>query len=89
MERKLLTAEELKALDGISAEDKELIEVEVIDEGGGREEGTDTLLRQALRGFLAQHFLDIEPDEELRNSLDGDAAAFVDGWVWCSEHGQN
>jgi len=88
MVRKLLTAEALKALDGISAEDKELIEVEVIDEGGGRDEGQDIPLRQAIRGFLTQQFLDFEPDEELRSSLDGDAAAFVDGWAWCNEHGQ-
>lgn len=87
MARKLLTAEELVALDGISAEDKALIEACTAEHGGYREESPDTTERKALRGFLAQEFLDSEPNESLREELGGDAAAFVDGWAWCQEHG--
>ena len=89
MERKLLTVEELVVLEGISAEDKVLIEAAVMDSGGEQAESPNTLLRLAIRGYLAQEFLDEnEPDDQLRKELDGDAASFADGWAWHEEHGQ-
>ena len=87
MERKLLTAEELAHLDDIIPHDKGLIEAVVNQHGGGSAESPDTVLRKAIRGCLAQQFLDLVPDGKLRNEASGDAAAFADGWEWCLEHG--
>lgn len=87
MERKLLTAEEFAGLGDIIPHDKGLIEAAVMEHGGGSLESPDTVLRKAIRGFLAQQFLDLVPDDHLRNEAGGDAAAFVDGWEWCLEHG--
>ena len=87
MERKLLTAEDLAGLDGIIPHDKGLIEWAVMEYGGASSESKDTQLRKSIRGFLAQQFLDLVPDDHLRNEAGGDAAAFVDGWEWCLEHG--
>ena len=88
MERKLLTAAEIAGLDDIIPYDKGLIEEAVKEHGGGPAESQDTQLRMALRGYLARLFLDLVPDDKLRNEADGTAASFADGWEWCIEHGQ-
>ena len=88
MERKLLTREELMQLPNISPGDKDLIEVQLMDVVGSSEEDPNNRLRMAARGFLARMFIDLEPDEQTRNELDAVVATFVDGWVWCKEHGQ-
>ena len=87
MERKLLTKGELGALDGIIPYDKGLIEVAVMEHAGKTLESPDSQLRKAARGYLAQQFLDLVPDDKLRNEAGGDAASFADGWEWCLEHG--
>jgi len=84
MERKLLTTDDLEAIEGISAEDKALINQE-LETQFGCDEGKECL---ATRGFLAQQFIDFGPDHKLREELDGIAAAFADGWNWCKEHGR-
>ena len=84
---KLLTAEELAHLDGIIPHDKGLIKAVVAQHGGGCAESLDTQLRKGIRGFLSQQFLELVPDDHLRNEAGGIAAAFADGWLWCLEHG--
>lgn len=83
MERKLLTSDELEALDGISLEDKALIEEAI----GNLFDPDEPKACLALRGYLAREFLDSVPNDQLRKELDGDAASFVDGWDWCKEFG--
>ena len=87
MERKLLTREELMQIPNISPEDKDLIEVHLMDVVVSPEEDQNNRLHMAARGFLAKMFIDLAPDEQNSNELDVTIATFVDGWNWCKEHG--
>ena len=78
--RKPMSLEDLKNYGGdedLTSEVKQLIERIVKDHGGPRED--------YLRGFLFRLCLESVIDQSLLDELDGDAAAWSDGWSHCEE----
>ena len=81
--QKPMTTEELIAHDGISPEDKALIEEEM----GQHSDSTKGSARvNALRGYLVSLWEEMEPDDTLRRDLAGMAASWSDGWSYCLKY---
>ena len=80
---KPLTQEELVMHDGISPEDKLLIEAEV-GQHSNSSEGPDRV--NALRGYLVGLWDEMEPDDKLRADLEMMAASWSDGWSYCLKY---
>jgi len=83
---KLMTKAELEAHDGLSPEDKDLVEKQVTEYGGGYKESPDLPVRQAIRGYLVKELDEMVVDDNLRGELSGDAACFADGWQAAMEY---
>lgn len=81
-----MTSAELQAISEheISASDKDLIETVVEAEVGLND---NDLRVRALRGYLVNHFLEIYPDDRMRDTLLDTAAGFSDGWSYCLKYG--
>lgn len=82
---KSLTQEQLKQTSDISEADKELIEATVGDTGMDHDGDADSSLAKAMRAFLARLFLEVVPDEILREDIKMRAACFVEGWEYANE----
>lgn len=80
---KPMTKEQLAAHDGISPEDKELIE-QTIDWVLGED---DDLQSRCLRAYLVALWEESEPDDQLRQEIGGDAASWLDGWSYGATYG--
>lgn len=83
---KLMTKVELENWDDLSPEDKALVEQQVTEYGGGREDPPDIPLRQAIRGYLVRRATEEAIDEQVRLELPYDAACFADGWEAAMEY---
>lgn len=79
---KPMTADELQAHDGISPEDKKLIEENI----GQLADSPDEPRCKAMRGWLAALWEEMEPDDELRRDADMMVASWSDGWNYCLEY---
>ncbi|KKK83813.1 hypothetical protein LCGC14_2789620 [marine sediment metagenome] len=82
---KPMTKDELESQEGILPEDKLLIEEAVGFHTGCDEE---PIKEKALRGYLVALWEELEPDDDLRESLGMTAANWSDGWGYCLAYGE-
>ncbi len=80
---KPMTEEELAAHDGISPEDKILIEAAVGQHFDSRDADSRVV---SLRGFLVGQWEELEADDKLREDLPMMAASWSDGWSFCLKY---
>ena len=76
---KPMTKDELESQEGISPEDKLLIEEAIGQDIDGDEEH---IKENALRGYLVALWEELEPDAALREGLGLTAANWSDGWEY-------
>ena len=81
---KPMTKDELESQEGISPEDKLLIEKAVGQHTDGDEE---PIKQKAMRGYLVALWDELEPDADLRESLGMTGANWSDGWEYCLAYG--
>lgn len=78
---KLMTMDELEKRNDLLPKDKEIVE-ECIREYGGyhQEDPPDSLLKQAIRGYLVRLLDENIVNDTLRKELSSVAASFAEGW---------